>query len=80
MQQTLTVMARIDRAIHEKIRCLKVLVDGRVEPGHDNSSRCDFFTGSDAGRSRLSRSLRLRSNRTIYCEGSFVKTVRSYGL
>jgi hypothetical protein len=30
------VMARLDRAIHDKTKALSVLLDGWVKPGHDN--------------------------------------------
>ena len=43
------VMARLDRAIHERDKNFSKLLDGRVKPGHDNGSRGNFFTRSQAG-------------------------------
>ncbi len=37
------VMARLDRANHEKSNALTMLLDGRVKPGHDSGALTRFF-------------------------------------
>jgi hypothetical protein len=45
-------MARLDRAIHERDKNLRNLLDGRVKPGHDSRvcrRRQDYFRRPVAG-------------------------------
>jgi hypothetical protein len=53
--KTPVVMARLDRAIHEKPNEFSVALDGRVKPGHDKGVRCQFFIGSFAGMTKNRR-------------------------
>jgi len=39
MPQALTVMIRLDRAIHEKGKNFSSLPDGQIKPGHNNAGR-----------------------------------------
>jgi hypothetical protein len=46
-----TVMARLDRAIHERCKIFSSLMDGRVKPGHDNRAEAIFQMLRPASRS-----------------------------
>jgi hypothetical protein len=46
-------MARLDRAIHEKSDEFSMDLDGRVEPGHDSRTRCQFFHTLEGGHPSL---------------------------